>query len=340
VAINVRDLNGKVIFGVTLVLIDNTGIKRIDESYGNFDGTFEYLVPIYLISNSGIKEVFSPFSITASWGDPQSGYTTASKKLDILTKNTINLTLNLPDLYISSDDIIISDTNPKGGDKIDITFTVHYSSSQVDAKNVNVNLTADGGIIKNLKVSFNASAEPQNKTFTIPWKVMALESHDMNIRVTINPSTPIENKQLDYDDNNVASTEISVEGSGLRKPGGLTAVQLCGIGILIILLLAILIILFVFRLRSKKMKQSMGPEQRLESEQHGDRRKPPGSGEPLRKVGQKREQQKNIDKVHDKRIKDSLSKEKGSSNKSGQKKPLKEQLVKDLNRTVPPRIKW
>jgi hypothetical protein len=270
----------------------------------------------------------------------------------------MNLTLVLPDLYLNSSDIQISDRKVKHGDMVDITVTIHYSGTQMSANEINVTVTAKGGIIKRFPVSFNASSKPQSKTFVIPWDVVAFKSGEADIRVTIDQANSLENHLLDYEDNNIASTEMEVEGKKLRSGTGITITQFCGLVGIIIVILILIVIIIIMKIKAQRHIQH-------QEQQEFEERKPKGKG-PQGDIGRgevKRKKQlkepkhpgkakktgKDVDKkVNDKQEETTRKKggsektggEKINKEKSGKKKSLKEKMVEDLNRDLSPRIKW
>jgi hypothetical protein len=348
--LNIKDLYGNPIMGVRIQVMDKDNKMVVNEYYYGKADTVNYIIPIYEITNAGVKHEFNPFTVSASWGDEEYGITKESREANLSAGTAFNLTLTLPDLYLTSDDIIISDTNPKHNDEIEFEITIHYIGSQVDAKDIDVSLTANGGIVKRFQVSFNASSLPQNRTFKIPWRVVAFETGEMNVRVIIDQVNKLENHDLDYEDNNIATTTIDVEGKELETPRSLSLVQICGVIILIIVLLILLSIGILYKRRRKLQKQLEIQSGELISGKGEDTDK--GKGKPgtetdlekdttPKKLGGKKDKS---EELHDKKMKkqpDSGAQKIGSTGGKGKpKKSIKEKLTEDLNRDVPPRIKW
>ncbi len=329
--LSVQDSYGNIIRGVKIQVKNNENKLVIDEAQYINKKTVSYLIPIYEILNSGSKKNYNPFWVSGLWGTEEYGYTHQSKSVDLTEGATVNLTLTLPDLYVNSEDIRISNLNPKHGDNIEFEVTIHYQGNQVDAKDIEVSLTANGGIVKRFPVSFNASSEPQNQTFTIPWKVVAFESDKMNIRVVIDQTNKLENHELNYDDNNIATTSLDVEGKELSTGMGISLIQFCGIVILIVVLLFLLFLFLMIRSKAKTQRDQamMTPDEFAEKRTS---------------ITIKREDKPEDEankKVEDK---DSTKRKVGpgprKKQKPGPKKTMKEKLREDLNRPVPPRIKW
>ena len=308
IRIYIRDSYDNQIEDAKISVVNKNNTIVINRDYGSSGTLF---LPVYQILNNGVKEEFNPYIITGSWGDENNGYTTASKTVSVSKSMTINITLPLPDLYITSSDIQISDISPKHGDKINFAITIHYAATQVPANEINVTLTANGGIIKRFPISFNSSTTAQSQIFQIPWEVVAFKSEDLNIRVTIDPSNTLENHQLNYEDNNIANTTIDVEAEPLRLSSSLTMNQVCGIIILIIVILILIIIGSLYRKRVKGQKKSEF-ETDLKS-------KPDGK--------QKQKNGKTMNNSKD-------------NKKASGKKTIKEKMIEDLNRDISPRIKW
>jgi len=345
IKLQVKDAYNNSIGDIRIQVENNAQELVIDEPYGKAE-IITYQIPIYEVSNSGIKTEFNPFTVSASWGNEESGYTKESKQLTLVEGATFNLTLTLPDLYVTSDDIKISKINPKDGDKIEFYITIHYIGNQVSAKDIEVSLTANGGVVKKFLVSFNASTEPQNQTFTIPWKVIALETDKMNIRVRIDQKNKLENHDLDYEDNNIATTSIDVEGKDIKARENLSLVQICGIVILIIVILMLLIIAILYRVKRNLQKEL---EEKLRTMDLSEKK--PETDEQvesvIKELEKQREKEKKLDKLKKKKDKKQKKKpgtgttvlENSGKNKKTQKS-LREKLSEDLNRDVPPRIKW
>jgi parallel beta-helix repeat protein len=349
-----------------------------------------FSVPIFKILNSGIKQEFNPYTVSGSWGNDNIGYAITNESIVANGRSKVNLTLNLPDIFIQPSDIEISDTSPKHGDKIEFKLTFHFPPSDLGIKDVNVTLTADGGIIHRLSLSFNSSNLEQNLTVTVPWKVVAFESGKMAIRVTIDPMNPYEDRFLGYDDNNIAIKSIDVKGKPQETTGlSLDARQLIGL-IMIVLAFLILLFLGISALAKSKAKSDLlkengellkGKEKDEEDSTEPSAKDQPGEkevkeGDEGFEVDKEDEEGKGVEDkeedMEDEDIKEDIkedieededtegkkkepdedkigkkdkhSKSEGkktnAKEKIGGKKSMKEKLVEDLNKDLPPRIKW
>ncbi len=366
IEIFVKDLYGNTIEDTKISIINTNNTFKVSEFIG---GSKRAYLPIYEIFNTGQKIEYNPYTATAIWGTDKFGYTSSSKMIHVSTWHKMNLTLGLPDLYLNSTDIQISNDKVKHGDTLDITVTIHYSGTQMSANGINVTVTANGGIIKRFPVSFNASSKAQSKTFVIPWTVVAFESGETDIRVTIDQANSLENLLLDYEDNNIASTEMEVEGKKLRSGAGLTITQFCGLVGIVVIILILIVIIIIMKIKAQRRIQH---QEQLEFEEkkpkgpHGDM----GRGEVKRKkqikepkhLGKPEKNGEDVDKkVKDKQEKprrkkggeitggkitggEKTGEKKTSGIKTNEEKPkkksLKEKMVEDLNRDISPRIKW
>jgi len=102
--VNVEDSYENKVKDAIISIISNT--SELIQKYTGSGYTFS--LPVYEILNSGDKREYNPYTVTASWGTAIIGYTTDSETVELLDAITVNLTLQLPDLYVSSEDIEIS----------------------------------------------------------------------------------------------------------------------------------------------------------------------------------------------------------------------------------------
>jgi parallel beta-helix repeat protein len=370
IQVRVKDTKDNEIRDTTITVYDEDKVVFIEQTYG---ASGEFFIPVYQISNLGEKKNFNPYTVSASWGSESTGYTITSRSFEAESYEQINLTLQLPDIYVSKDDIEISKSKLKHGDTVEFKVTIHYIGTQIPAKDINVTLTVDGGIIKRFPVSFNASSGVQNLTIPIKWKVVAFKSGNMTIRVNIDRVNQLENHQLDYEDNNIASTEITVEGKELQDAGvNLNNTQICGLFLIIVTLLIIIIVSILYKLKMRTIKkyeqEILGRENRVDGPKQGEsadrdeiteKGKTPedelSDSDKIKGTGGRTGKRKRMDKGNQhnsgktKVEKNKKNKEnkiekvdgiKKGYNKDGSKKTMKEKLTEDLNKDVPPRIKW
>ena len=370
IQVSVKDTRGNEIRDTLISLYNKDEMVMIKQTYGS---SGEFFIPVYRISNMGQKQEFNPYTVSASWGSESTGYTVTSRTIEAESMEQINLTLQLPDIYISKEDIEISKSKLKHGDIVDFKVTIHYIGTQVPAKDIDVTLTADGGIIKRFTVSFNTSSDVQNLTIPISWKVVALKSGNMTIRVNIDQINPLENHQLNYEDNNIAWTYISVEGNELKNAGySLNTTQFCGMILIVITLLIIIIVSIFYKLKMRTIKkyekEILGKETRTAEPKHGEigvedeipekgkiqvsevsqSDKTKGNGglrakrNKMAKGKQPISKRTKADENKGKRANktNSVDRIKTGYNKNGSEKTMRQKLTEDLNKDVPPRIKW
>jgi hypothetical protein len=363
VEVLVKDLYGKYIHNYELTIFTENKDRVISKSNVMEPELYQTYVPEYEIRNSGKKQEFSNYLIECSWGYEGIGYTTVSKVFNIKDSTRILLNMPLPDLYVISEEIAISSTKPKQGDKINIEVTIHYSG-QVDVRNIPAKITANEITIKKFKLNFNGTIEQkiQNYTVNLDWTIPELLSGITGIKVIIETNS-IENQFLNYDKNNSAIKMIEIKENQADNVLDWTdesGMYICSLIILITIIIIILIFILIFKKRNKP-EQSESPKQshkeiQMESKKGLKKGIKKVKKEPMEKLTRKsknksKDKSKNISekKLKDKSLKNDSEKLKDQENDDVRdnrinenkqtKKSLKETLSEELTSSGP-RIKW
>jgi parallel beta-helix repeat protein len=342
IRVNVRDQYGNFIDDSKISVSDKNNNNALGESQGQPNQGI--LIPVSKKFNSGTTDDFNPFTITALWGN-NFGYTTSNKVITITEPMIIDLVLPLPDIYVTNDDIKISTYKTKHGDKIMFDVTIHYYGEQVAAKDIEVSLTADGGVIDRFNVSFAPSPNHQSKNFEIPWEVVAYKDGEMDIQVTINSwdnfqSISIENYKLNYDDNNTAVSTIEVEGYEIDKGGSwLNFGQFCILSILILVILILIILYLILKVKSKakqKEQKEMFDELDTIRKEKDELKIKKGKKEKKGKIGKGGSEQIKIKGQAGPKTKNAPSE---TLNDLKKRKSLKDKLAEDMTGEGP-KIRW
>lgn len=370
-----KDAFGYYISDYFLSVFDKDNNIPIYEEIIGATGRYDTQIPIYKILNSGEKQEISNLVATASWGNEYIGYIENSKTFRIPDTSRINFTIPLPDLYLTRDDITISNPSPKDGDVVEFMVTVHYNG-KVPARNISVTLTVHRKTIKEQFISFEGSDESQSQTFSASWTVPVSSTEKYKkITVSIDPDNPVENHRLNYERNNTVLFVLNVTAD--EEPvdyytwEGSSGTVLCSIIVIILIVILLIIIAFMIKRKAKKKKHLGEPPltmKELEAEYDKKRGPPPrrkGAGLAGLKKGEKppgeekdiksRIKGRDIDKkkIDQSKIKppaDSKKPKKGTKQQepvkptkptkpTTKKKSLKEKIAEDYTRDGP-RIKW
>jgi hypothetical protein len=243
------DRYGKGIINATVTVIDRD-YNNIWTGYTYIDGR-TYLINLtdYKVFNNGTKLEWFPYIVHSAWKNSTNKTTITERPVIPLP---LKIVLELPDIYISPDDIQLSDDHPTVGDTIVIEATVH-NHANIQVENVNVTITIDGNIIKELTI--DSIAPYSVHTIRCKWNVWAIDGGDMSIKVRVEPPEGFE-YDVDYHQNNVASRNITIKTMPMPTIWairGSEPVILFTIAIIIILILVII----CYKIK-KKTKQKDG----------------------------------------------------------------------------------
>jgi hypothetical protein len=193
-------------FGTTVM----TGMTNTDGEL-NIDNVISYK-----ISNENVKTVYTPHDVTVRWGTDKWGYISEQKSLELNKISNLTFKFKLPDIYISNEDIKVSKSRPESGDKVTIEVTVHYTGD-MPASEVNVTITADSGIVDEIKIDRILSGE--SKKISAEWEVYSVSDSEVTIRVWVDPPWGFEYHKDEYLDNNNATIMVRVKGEDEPETG-------------------------------------------------------------------------------------------------------------------------
>jgi hypothetical protein len=247
ILVSVKDAFGNYLNNYKLTIKDQTGKQYLEDAINN-PNPYLALVPEYEITNSGNKNVHTTYEIIGGWGFGDF-IVSESEIIDITKTDETEIRISLPDLFITTSDITVSNTKPKYNDEITINIKTHYTG-QVPIDNVSIKVTANNVKIKDYYLSFPASTEQQTQSTTITWKVSKYISEPIGIKVSIERNE-IENQFLGYDKNNSASILIDVkdEDDTTLEVVDETGMWICTSIIIVVIIIILLIIYFMIQKR-------------------------------------------------------------------------------------------
>ncbi len=275
--INVYDSNDDPVVPAIIEIRDQHGFLLVD-GMTNADGVLEIEnVTSYKISNANTKIYSTPLEVTVKWGAETWGYVSETQTIDLTSFTNLTFKLDLPDVYIADDDITITKSNPKSGDKVTIEATVHYTGD-MPASDFTVTFKANSEILDEVKI--DRMLDGDSKKVTAEWEVYSIIDDEVTISVRVEPPWGFEYHRDVYWDNNNASIEVEVKGEDGPDTGfSMTGDECLAIApVIFIIFVVILIVIFAFVWKRRKAKR-MSEEEDKEKEE--EREPGPGKGRRL-----------------------------------------------------------
>jgi hypothetical protein len=232
----------------------------------------------YEITNDNTKISYTPHDIIVKWGTDDYGYVSKQKSIELNSISNETFKFKLPDLSIKNEDIKVSKSRPRSGDKVTIEATVHYTGD-MPASDVVVRFTANGLVIGEVQIDDISSGE--SKKVMTEWEVYSISDDDITIRVRVEPPWGFEYHKDVYLNNNDATIQVAVKGEDEPYTGfSLTGDEcIMLVPILILLLIVVLITIFIYVIKRRMAKKKS--EEEKEKEMEEERAAGPGKGRRL-----------------------------------------------------------